>query len=194
MDQILYTLITVLVAIPLGWLGGSLRYYFNEKGKNLATKEDIEQITSLVESVKSEFSKNIYKSSALIDRQIQAFDTIFNELAELQVYCLREIQKENEHAVPYEMLPPKSTFQRSVHIQEIAHKYRIYISQDIFLGLGKLAQEVFNLATIELHTKLADNIHHKNVRQSAKRIQSMIGKEIFGHSFEDEGPALYQKH
>lgn len=31
--------------------------YFNEKGKNLATKEDISEITELVETVKSSFSK-----------------------------------------------------------------------------------------------------------------------------------------
>ena len=30
-----------------------LKSYFGEKGKNLATKEDVAEITSLVESVKS---------------------------------------------------------------------------------------------------------------------------------------------
>ena len=33
--------------------------YFNEKGKNLATKEDVEEITKKVEKIKSEFVKDI---------------------------------------------------------------------------------------------------------------------------------------
>ncbi|HZX59177.1 MAG TPA: hypothetical protein VFE54_10635, partial [Mucilaginibacter sp.] len=33
--------------------------YFNEKGKNLATKEDIESITEKIEKIKSEFVKDI---------------------------------------------------------------------------------------------------------------------------------------
>jgi len=33
--------------------------YFNEKGKNLATKEDVESITATVEKIKSEFIKDI---------------------------------------------------------------------------------------------------------------------------------------
>lgn len=33
--------------------------YFNEKGKNLATKEDVEEITEKVEKIKSEFIKDI---------------------------------------------------------------------------------------------------------------------------------------
>jgi hypothetical protein len=33
--------------------------YFSEKGKNLATKEDIKEITNIVEQVKIELSKDL---------------------------------------------------------------------------------------------------------------------------------------
>lgn len=47
------------------------RSYLAEKGKNLATKEDVEHITRLVEAVKSEYSLDIerYKTSLLVAGQ-----------------------------------------------------------------------------------------------------------------------------
>lgn len=48
LEIILYTLINATVLYIIS--------YLNEKGKNLATQEDIEKITEKVEEVKSEFS------------------------------------------------------------------------------------------------------------------------------------------
>jgi hypothetical protein len=53
--QLLFSLLTAFAAAYLIFF----KSYFTEKGKNLATSQDIEKITSKVESVKSEFVKEI---------------------------------------------------------------------------------------------------------------------------------------
>lgn len=46
------------------------KYYESEKGKNLATKEDIEQITKSIEQIKNEISyENLRKHNAILERE-----------------------------------------------------------------------------------------------------------------------------
>lgn len=54
---ILYTIILVGIAILYFTVKNLLPGYFKQKGKNLATKEDISEITRLVESVRHTFTK-----------------------------------------------------------------------------------------------------------------------------------------
>lgn len=52
--EILYAALSLIG----GSLGAFLSSYLSEKGKNLATKSDIEEITEKVESIKSDFAKD----------------------------------------------------------------------------------------------------------------------------------------
>ena len=56
--EIILESILLLLALYLAFI----KSYFNEKGKNLATSEDIEELTAKVESVKQQF---IEKNAAL---------------------------------------------------------------------------------------------------------------------------------
>ncbi|MDX2172996.1 MAG: hypothetical protein SFY56_07750 [Bacteroidota bacterium] len=59
-----YQIISIIVQILILIFGLYLAFfksYFSEKGKNLATKEDIEHITKKVESIKTEFIKETEK-------------------------------------------------------------------------------------------------------------------------------------
>ena len=73
----LYLLLSILVALASSYLF----QYLKEKGKNLATKEDIEKITSRVESVKQsykiEFDK-IQKKNDLIVSEIKDTKNRYN--------------------------------------------------------------------------------------------------------------------
>jgi len=186
MEDFLINLINALpvalVALPLGWVGGMLNSYFSKKGENLATKEDIEEITNKVEAVKHHFDLLSRKSSALTERQIQAFDELSNELSELQIYCLRKQQDANEHAVPFEELPQKSTFQRAVHLQEISHRQRIFISKEIFEKIGTLSQSVFMVGKHELYEDSLSKIKnssYNDMRLKAKELMSEMRNELF---------------
>ena len=58
MELVLTNIITALLLfIAVLWLRNFLPNYFNEKGKLLAQKEDIQEITQKIESVKNEFAK-----------------------------------------------------------------------------------------------------------------------------------------
>jgi hypothetical protein len=52
-------LILDILIILLGLWALFFKAYFTEKGKNFATKEDIQEITSKIESVKLEFLKKL---------------------------------------------------------------------------------------------------------------------------------------
>lgn len=58
MEQYLPSIITATLIFLGGlWLKNFLPNYFNEKGKLLAQKEDIEEITEKIEGIKNEFTK-----------------------------------------------------------------------------------------------------------------------------------------
>lgn len=92
--------IYILLASCLSLLVAFLYQYFKEKGKNLATKEDIEDITDKVESVKSshkvEFDK-IQKENEVIyseindtkirynSKQFELYNQLWSSLVELKI-------------------------------------------------------------------------------------------------------------
>lgn len=84
LTKIIDALPILLVALPAGWLGSLAQSYFSEKGKNLATKEDIQEITAKVEYVKGQFSKKHLRSKSYIERQIRAYDEISHQLKEIK--------------------------------------------------------------------------------------------------------------
>jgi hypothetical protein len=88
------------IAIPIISIGGALLVsYFTEKGKNLATKEDIEHITDKVEAVKSQYAGELEKlrselaskthfSKVRYEREVSVFDEIWPKLHDLTTAVL----------------------------------------------------------------------------------------------------------
>jgi hypothetical protein len=56
-----------------------LKSYFQEKGRNVATKEDVEEITSLVESVKSQLQFSLQAKLSLRTEEHQALVDYFSK-------------------------------------------------------------------------------------------------------------------
>ena len=67
--------IAVVVGIPILYfvIKNALPSYFNEKGKNLATQEDISKITQLVEETKYQFTTQteLLKANLQINNNLQ---------------------------------------------------------------------------------------------------------------------------
>lgn len=72
-------ILILLAVIALGYLAKSLSGYATEKGKNLATKEDIRVITEKVESVKYDFSIQLERLKADLNANIQQQLSIFGK-------------------------------------------------------------------------------------------------------------------
>ena len=67
-------LIAIATGVALLLLRSFFPSYFNEKGKNLATKEDIGEITEAVESVKEDYTKRLKElehQNALVLEQLR---------------------------------------------------------------------------------------------------------------------------
>ena len=100
MDWILIGL-QVLALLGIGSLFLFQKYLFSyssEKGKNLATKEDIEEITRMVEEVKAGYVAEIErlkvelsllsrKHNILLDEKIRVFKKLQKRLVEFKKYC-----------------------------------------------------------------------------------------------------------
>src|SRR5262245_670724 len=69
LGQVLDFLYRVVV---LSVLGLYVRSYLSEKAKNLATKQDIEDITEKIENIKARFTERGGLRLALVDRRMQA--------------------------------------------------------------------------------------------------------------------------
>ena len=71
-------ILEVLILLLLLYLA-FLKSYFQEKGKNVATKEDVEGITSLVESVKSQLQFSLQAKLSLRAEEHQALVDYFSK-------------------------------------------------------------------------------------------------------------------
>ncbi len=73
-------IVTALVT-PIIWY---FMPYFKEKGKNLATREDIEELTRLVESVKTEHAKKLAAHTVRFEKEFKALEEIWGKLLKLR--------------------------------------------------------------------------------------------------------------
>lgn len=81
--QLISEIIIVLIGLHLTFF----KSYFKEKGKNLATQEDIGNITNTVESIKTEFTKQTETLKATLQYQNQMRFSIKNEERNAMIKC-----------------------------------------------------------------------------------------------------------
>jgi len=79
--------VTGLLGLLVGALLTGLRSYTSEKGKNLATKEDVSEITTKVESVRNEHIAQIERLKADLTQQ----QTINRTQYEMELTAFREV-------------------------------------------------------------------------------------------------------
>ena len=100
MDNISYLIQLIAFAI-ISSLTNYLVSFFKEKGKNLATKEDIKDITDRIESVKDSYSKSLERHKMELQKEFESSKpvlTLCNKLDEtliaLVVKCQQHIDNE----------------------------------------------------------------------------------------------------
>lgn len=62
--------------------------YLREKGKNLATKEDISEITTKVESIKADLGAKQYFSQIRYERELKVYEELWPKLCDLESIVL----------------------------------------------------------------------------------------------------------
>ena len=134
------TILEILILLLLLYLA-FFKSYFQEKGKNLATKEDTEEITSLVESVKTQLQFSLQAKISLREEEHQALVDYFSKysvwLSAISNWSAAGISKDN-------------TFR----LAEIRSQLDM-LHQDFDLAAGKLGLFVENEEILSLHGPLS---------------------------------------
>lgn len=130
--------------------------YSSEKGKNLATKEDVEEITRTVEAVKSGYVGEIErlkvdlsvlsrKHSILLEEKIRVFKKLQKRLVEFKKYCEAALGSYDDRG---EFHPNLKSLSKSIDRACLQHIIALHgIEQEDFIFLSKQSRRLLS----ELH-------------------------------------------
>lgn len=166
-------IVTLLAVVAIGYLlKDFFPSYTTEKGKNVATKEDIEAITEKIESVKVEYAKSLEAVKARIQIEsalktayqqkcLEAITAINDLLVEITLYCWREIAERspNEHYVwsNVDDRPESRHFHYyRVAIDKATLIHGMYLTQGAQHALDKLSNQIGLLSSMELALTMHD--------------------------------------
>lgn len=181
MDAIWEHIITFFIVIGASWLGVFFNSYHKEKGKNVATKEDIEEITSKIESIKTTYQKRHFKSKHYFEKQVMAYEEIDNVLFELAEYCFtqhgkRKLEAEGSKELASEADGPFDFIGWGNKLINTYESKQFYVSEDINEHLTPL------LGGALKHTKLKnkDDIPTSlnNLLQALQEMRKAMRKEL----------------
>ncbi len=158
MDEIIIFL-QILMLLGIGSIFLFRKFLFSytsEKGKNLATKEDIEEITNKVEEVKSSYVAEIErlkvdlsilsrKHNILLDEKIRVFKKLQKRLVEFKKYCEAALGSYDERG---EFHPNLGVLSKDIDQASLQHITALHeIEQEDFIFLSKESRNILS----ELH-------------------------------------------
>ncbi|MGL1040386.1 hypothetical protein ACSTDR_21585 [Vibrio vulnificus] len=166
----LVSILNIAVVVSI-FIGGFLvrNYapkYLSEKAKNLATKEDIEQITDQVESIKRQHAIELEKVKTELDvkgalrqsfqsKSLDALTAIDELLVEIHLYSWKQLAERspNEHYVwnNVDTLEESRNFHYyRVAIDKIKMVYGLYLTPSAKHALFNLSESIGLLSSMEL--------------------------------------------
>ena len=176
MDLILIGL-QVLILLSVGSTYLFRKYLFSyssEKGKNLATKEDVEDITRKIEEVKSGYAAEIErlkvdlsvisrKHNILLDEKIRVFKKLQKRLVEFKKYCeaaLGSYDQRGEFHPNLEVLSKdidKASLRHITALHEIELEDFIFLSEKSRSILSELLHDCSIMCSMEIAIFSEDN-------------------------------------
>lgn len=181
--EVIIELVTLAVVLVIGYLlRGFFPSYSKEKGKNLATKEDIQGITEKIEAVKMEYAKSLEAvktklqleaaiKGAFQQKCLEALTAINDLLVEITLYCWKQLAERspNEHYVwsNVDDLDENRHFHYyRVAVDKVALIHGLYLSQASQDALGTLSNSIGMLSSME--RALSDDDPDPAVLESAE--------------------------
>ncbi|MFV5215526.1 hypothetical protein ACLIIZ_17525 [Azonexus caeni] len=155
MNEILISL-QILILLGIGCiflLRNYLFSYSSGKGKNLATKEDIEEITRKVEDVKSVYVAEIErlkmdlsllarKHNILLDEKIRVFKKLQKRLVDFKKYCEAALGSYGERS---EFHPNLEVLSKRIEKTTLRHLTALHnIEQEDFIFLSKKSRSILS--------------------------------------------------
>lgn len=159
--------------VVLTFLGGIvvaqfLPTYAKKKAENLATKEDIEIITSKIESVRAEYQSHLDRQRSKLQTEaatIQAFKSkaldaigeVDNLLVSITIHCWKQLadRSPNEHYVWDNVHDPEDDHKAGFHYYRVAIDkailvHGLYLTDEAEASLAKLSESIGMLSSMEL--------------------------------------------
>lgn len=167
-DLVLILNIVVVASLSIGGLLAKayVPKYLTEKAKNLATKEDIEQITDQVESIRRQHAVELEKTKTELDikaalrqsfqsKSLDALTAIDELLVEVHLYSWKQLAERspNEHYVWRNVgtLDENRNFHYyRVAIDKIKMVHGLYLTSTAKQALSDLSQSISMLSSMEL--------------------------------------------
>lgn len=188
-------ILNAVILIAIGLVGllwkNSLGNYLSEKGRNLATKEDITDITDKVEEVKSSYIIEIeklkvdlsllsQKHTILFDEKIRVFKKLQKRLVKFKKYCNASVGTygvvsefhENLASLPRNI--EKSALMHLTELRAIVEKDFIFLSEKSKKLLSKLTNHS-TLESMEIHLHGSNS---EDVEKGAAELYESLIKEI----------------
>jgi molecular chaperone DnaK (HSP70) len=158
-------------------IAGLMQYivsYFKEKGKNLATKEDIKEITNTVESIKTEISVQKQRETEYLYKRNESLIEFLNCLDELDIYRMKVFRMSNTLQAPdisYQYLCDLENY-----ILKLSKQYRLLIvynpnkkSEDLLLNIYNASNDFSNLLYSTIFRFYNENVSFTNLVNCAQK-------------------------
>lgn len=133
----------------LAGLGSYIAVYLREKGKNLATKEDIRAITDRVEEVKLKYAKESHRfqvvSSGLLKKRAEVIEEIYHLIVDIEEMFGRFVS-----LAEWKDDPPKDELRKEGGrlLYDFLRKYRknrIYFSEEVCDKLKSFSDSIYEV-------------------------------------------------
>lgn len=135
-------LVLEIIIVIIGFYLALFKSYFQEKGKNLATKEDVEEITQLVEKIKNQIHYNTQSELSLRTEERNALVNYYDSYN----YWLRTVMNIHPNVI-WEDNDEKLTEFRAT-LYDAKFKYDLAEGRkDIFVNNQKLVEHMNHLKT-----------------------------------------------
>ena len=193
-------LITIIIIFIGGlFLKNYLPSYMTEKGKNLATKEDISVITDLIESVKSTYAEDLQRIKTILDAQGQRYLHLYEKRSDALAQFFEDSSVFSTRLRSSLIFPTNDIQALDGFIQQMSemisrvlaseHRLKIYLppgeiidtASDVAVILFELHQkwpeEALALRKIVIQTleEVEKGIHNpNNIKMSTKRIYAFM--------------------
>jgi hypothetical protein len=143
-------ILQLLILLGLGILAWiyrtSFTSYLNEKGKNVATKQDIEEITTKVESVRAQFLEHEARFSVFHQKRFEVEGRVFELLHDADEYIKHMVHPLQFGGDQEEVHRRKQAFDAFNEFSGFYWKHKIYLAEETCEKVEKVLSAMKDVA------------------------------------------------
>lgn len=187
-----------ILLYALGFLSNRLiTSYVSKKGENLATKEDIAEITNKIEAVKNQFYEHQTQYSLFHQKRFEVLGKIYELINDPYEHALNMLHPyQSDGSKEAEDVRRNKTVDSFNELSGYFHKHRIYLSEEMAQEVAALTQLMKTCIHNYFHARDTDGIDTELWNESYKaikdkvpelrnRLEAMFRSEIFTKSYKE---------